>query len=84
MGTIMDGVIIRKQGTVPREIHNYVLDIVNATIGFSLPSVKPMTPEESKAWHETHAYYDKDGNFHICEDPVEYDGVNKIKPDIKI
>lgn len=80
----MDGVIIRKQGTTPHKIHNYILDITNATIGFSLPSVKPMTPEESKAWHETHAYYDKDGNFFICEDPVEYDGVNKIKPEIKI
>ena len=48
------------------------------------PGIKAMTLEESKAWHETHAYYDKDGGFHICVDPVEYDGVNKIKPNIKI
>ena len=46
--------------------------------------IKAMTPEESKAWHETHAYYDKDGSFHICADPVKYDGVNKIKPNIKL
>ena len=48
------------------------------------PGIKAMTPKESKEWHETHAYYDKDGGFHICTDPVEYDGVNKIKPNIKI
>ena len=30
------------------------------------------------------AYYDKDGHFIISPDPVEYDGVNKIKPNIKI
>ena len=48
------------------------------------PGIKAMTPEESKAWHETHAYYDKDGGFHICGDPVEYDGVNKIKPKFKL
>ena len=48
------------------------------------PGIKAMTPEESKKWHETYAYYDKDGGFHICVDPVEYDGVNKIKPNIKI
>ena len=48
------------------------------------PGIKAMTSEESKEWHETHAYYDKDGGFHICTDPVKYDGVNKIKPNIKI
>ena len=48
------------------------------------PGIKAMTPEESKAWHETHSYYDKDGGFHISDEPVEYDGINKIKPEIKI
>ena len=47
-------------------------------------SIKAMTNEEAKEWHETHAYYDKDGGFHICADPIEYDGVNKIKPEFKL
>lgn len=46
--------------------------------------IKAMTPEESKAWHETHSYYDKDGHFYISDEPIEYDGINKIKPEIKI
>ena len=29
-------------------------------------------------------YYDKDGHFIISPDPVEYDGINKIKPNIKL
>ena len=42
MGTIMDGVIIRKQGTTPCETKNYkiplnmVLEICSKTIGFDL------------------------------------------------
>lgn len=60
-------------------------NIVEQTIGFEMGSgVKPMTLEESKIWHETHAYYDKEGHFIISPDPVEYDGINKIKPNIKI
>ena len=59
--------------------------IAEKTIGFDMgPGIKAMTLEESKEWHETHAYYDKDGGFHISADPVEYDGINKIKPNIKI
>ena len=27
---------------------------------------------------------DKDGHFYICDEPIEYDGINKIKPEIKI
>ena len=60
-------------------------NIVEQTIGFEMgPGVKAMTPEESKIWHETHAYYDKEGHFIISPDPVKYDGINKIKPNIKI
>ena len=51
---------------------------------YGFPGIKAMTPEESKAWHETYAYYDKDGNFYISADPIKYDGINKIKPEIKI
>ena len=59
--------------------------VIEKTIGFEMStSIKAMTPEESKAWHETHAYYDKDGNFIVSSDPVKYDGINKIKPNIKI
>lgn len=58
--------------------------IADATIGMHIEGTKAMTPEESKQWHETHAYYDKDGHFIISPDPVEYDGVNKIKPNIKL
>lgn len=42
MGTIMDGLIIRKQGTTPVEPKNYriplskILEICNKTIGFDL------------------------------------------------
>lgn len=61
-----------------------LVNIVNKTIGSEIVETKSMTPEESKAWHETHAYYDKDGHFIISPDPVEYDGINKIKPNIKI
>ena len=62
-----------------------VSQVAEKTIGFEMsPGVKAMTPEESKKWHETHAYYDKDGHFIISPDPVEYDGINKIKPNIKI
>lgn len=62
-----------------------VSQVAKKTIGFEMsPGVKAMTPEESKKWHETHAYYDKDGHFIISPNPVEYDGVNKIKPNIKI
>jgi len=58
--------------------------IADATIGAHIEGTKAMTPEESKQWHETHAYYDKDGNFIISPNPVEYDGINKIKPNIKL
>lgn len=58
--------------------------IADSTIGMHIEGTKAMTPEESKQWHETHAYYDKDGHFIISPDPVEYDGINKIKPNIKI
>lgn len=58
--------------------------IADSTIGMHIEGTKAMTPEESKKWHETHAYYDKDGHFIISPDPVEYDGINKIKPNIKI
>ena len=62
-----------------------VSQVAEKTIGFEMsPGIKVMTPEESKKWHETHAYYDKDGHFIISPDPVEYDGINKIKPNIKI
>ena len=61
-----------------------VSQIASKTIGLKIVGTKAMTPEESKAWHETHAYYDKDGHFIISPDPVEYDGINKIKPNIKI
>ena len=63
---------------------NIISQVADQTIGAYLSGVKAMTPEESKAWHETHAYYDKDGRFIVSPDPVEYDGVNKIKPNIKI
>jgi len=58
--------------------------VADATIGVHIEGTKAMTPEESKRWHETHAYYDKDGHFIISPNPVEYDGINKIKPNIKI
>ena len=59
--------------------------VIEKTIGFEIsPGIKAMTPEESKAWHETHAYYNKDGHFIVSPDPVKYDGINKIKPNIKI
>ena len=58
--------------------------IADTTIGIDIIGTKAMTPKESKQWHETHAYYDKDGHFIISADPVEYDGINKIKPNIKI
>lgn len=58
--------------------------IADATIGAHIEGTKAMTPEESKQWHETHAYYDKDGRFIISPDPVEYDDINKIKPNIRI
>ena len=61
-----------------------VSQIANKTIASEIKPTKAMTPEESKKWHETHAYYDKDGHFIISPDPVEYDGINKIKPNIKI
>lgn len=61
-----------------------IAKVANATIGMHIPPVKAMTPEESKAWHETHAYYDKDGHFIISSEPIEYDGINKIKPNIKL
>ena len=58
--------------------------VADATIGMHIEGTKAMTPEEFKAWHETHAYYDKNGHFIISPDPVEYDGINKIKPNIKL
>ena len=63
---------------------NLLEKVMQRTIGFNLACTKAMTPEESKKWHETHAYYDKEGHFIISGDPVEYDGVNKIKPEIQI
>lgn len=64
---------------------SFVQRILEKTCMWNMgPGIKAMTLEESKEWHETHAYYDKDGKFWISGDPVEYDGVNKIKPNIKI
>ena len=81
-----------KEKSIPEllvdELTKQKIDIIskvtNATIGAHIEGIKAMTPEESKKWHETHAYYDKDGHFIISPDPVEYDGINKIKPNIKI
>ena len=70
-------------GQLTKEKFNILGKITDATIGAHIEGTKAMTPEESKQWHETHAYYDKDGHFIISPDPVEYDGVNKIKPNIK-
>ena len=67
-----------------KEKFDLISQVANATIGMHIEGTKAMTPEESKKWHETHAYYDKDGHFIISPDPVEYDGINKIKPNIKI
>lgn len=68
-----------------RQKFDLVSQVAEKTIGFEMsPGVKAMTPEESKKWHETYAYYDKDGHFIISPNPVEYDDVNKIKPNIKI
>jgi len=67
-----------------KEKFDILAHITNAMIGTHIEGIKAMTPEESKAWHETHAYYDKDGHFIISPDPVEYDGINKIKPNIKL
>lgn len=67
-----------------KEKFNILGKIADATIGVHIEGTKAMTPEESKQWHETHAYYDKDGHFIISPDPIEYDGINKIKPNIKI
>jgi len=67
-----------------KEKFNILGKVADATIGAHIKVTKAMTPEESKQWHETHAYYDKDGNFIISPNPVEYDGINKIKPNIKI
>jgi hypothetical protein len=67
-----------------RKTVNILDKIADATIGAHIKGTKAMTPKESKQWHETHAYYDKDGNFIISLNPVEYDGINKIKPNIKI
>ena len=67
-----------------KEKFDIIGKIADATIGMHIEGTKAMTPEESKAWHETHAYYDKDGHFIISPDPVEYDGINKIKPNIKL
>lgn len=66
------------------EKFDLISQIANTTIGINIKGIKAMTPEESKKWHETHAYYDKDGHFIISPDPVKYDGVNKIKPNMKI
>ena len=67
-----------------KEKFDILSKVADATIGMHIEGTKAMTPEESKAWHETHAYYDKDGHFIISPDPVEYDGINKIKPNIKL
>lgn len=67
-----------------KEKFDLISQVANATIGIHIEGTKAMTPEESKKWHESHAYYDKDGHFIISPDPVEYDGINKIKPNIKI
>ena len=67
-----------------KEKFDILSKIADATIGMHIAGTKAMSPEESKEWHESHAYYDKDGHFIISPDPVEYDGVNKIKPNIKI
>lgn len=64
---------------------NIIKKVIEKTIGFEMHhGIKAMTPEESKQWHESHAYYDKDGHFIVSPDPVKYDGINKIKPNIKI
>lgn len=74
--------ILAKQMTETK--FDIMAHVADATIGMHIPPVKAMTPEESKQWHETHAYYDKDGHFIISPDPVKYDGINKIKPNIKL
>ena len=67
-----------------KEKFDLISQVANATIGIHIEGTKAMTPEESKKWYESHAYYDKDGHFIISPNPVEYDGVNKIKTNIKI
>ena len=76
--------LCQQEENFQKSLFNFTLNTASKAMGLDIKGVKAMTPEESKAWHETHAYYDKDGHFIISPDPVEYDGVNKIKPNIKI
>ena len=77
--------LCQQETNFQRAITELAINVAHNTIGFELGNgVKAMTPEESKAWHETHSYYDKDGHFYISDEPIEYDGINKIKPEIKI
>jgi len=76
--------LCKQEENFQKSLFNFTLNTASKAMGLDIKGVKAMTPEESKAWHETHAYYDKDGHFIISPDPVEYDGVNKIKPNIKI
>ena len=56
-------------GQLTKEKFHILGKITDATIGAHIEGTKAMTPEESKQWHETHAYYDKDGHFIISPDP---------------
>lgn len=77
--------LCQQEENFQKSLFNFTLNTVSKTLGLEFGNgVKAMTPEESKAWHETHAYYDKDGHFIISPDPIEYDGINKIKPNIKL
>ena len=79
---------MNKEKSIAELLTKQKIDIISkvadATIGAHIEGIKAMTPEKSKQWHETHAYYNKDGHFIISPDPVEYDGINKIKPNIKL
>ena len=44
--------------------------IAEKTIGIDLPSVKAMTEEESKEWHDKHSYINKDGHMIITPDEL--------------
>ena len=83
--TISTSELCKEEYNRQQSYMNLALKVAQKTIGLNLSErIKAMTPEESKEWHETHAYYDKDGGFWISGEPVEYDGVNKIKPNFKI
>ena len=60
-----------------KELFNIICKVANVSIGVHLEATKPMTLKESKRWYENHAhydtYYDKDGNFIISSNPVEWE-----------